>query len=248
MISAATTAFAEDNEKGRFWYIKGSFGMAGQDLGDLEKAVSDEKQDWIDQGIDVSTYSRNFDNVWDYRVEVGALIFNSFSLGAAFSYQPRTDDQALGGITPQDQIRLSESIGLDYYAILAVLQYRIPGKHEFFVGVSGGYGSGTFKQTTTATSTVNPDWSVNGSGKFTGNNFVYGFSGGYGYQFLNGLLLYLELGYEIRDLGTFDGSITSTNTDIVPDYSGTYKVNGEEVNFDYSGPFIAIGLGFTGPY
>jgi len=25
-------------------------------------------------------------------------------------------------------------------------------------------------------------------------------------------------------------------------------VGGEEINFDFSGPFVAIGVGFTGPY
>ena len=86
------------------------------------------------------------------------------------------------------------------------------------------------------------------NGDYSGDNFVYGFSGGYQYEFLNGLLVYLELGYEVRDLGTFTGSTTSTNTDIVPEYSGTYNVNGEDINFDYSGPFLALGIGFTGPY
>jgi opacity protein-like surface antigen len=249
LVAAASVVFAEDGEdKGRFWYIKGSFGMAGHDLGELETALRAEKEDWASQGIDVSTYSRDFDNVWDYRVEVGALIFKNFTLGAAFSYQPRTDDQEIAGITPDDQIRLSETIGLDYYAFLGVLQFRIPGTHQFFVGANAGYGTGKFEQSTTATSTAVPDWGVTASGKFDGSNFVYGFSGGYGYQFLNGVLLYVEMGYEFRDLGTFDGSITSTNIDIVPEQSGTYNVDGEDVNFDFSGPFLAIGFGFAGPY
>lgn len=249
LVSAAGAAFAdEDNDRGGFWYIKGSFGMAGHDLGELEKAVKDEKQGWIDEGIDVSTYAREFDTVWDYRVEVGALIWKHFTLGAAFTYQPRSEDQSLAGISPADQIRLSEQIKLRYYGILGVLQFRIPGKHQFFVGANGGYGAGRFEQTTTATSTVNPDWSLTAKGKYDGSGFVYGFSGGYGYEFLNGLLLYLELGYEFRDLGSFDGSTTSTNIDIVPERSGNYAVDGQDVNFDFSGPFLAVGIGFSGPY
>ncbi len=248
LAAISTTSSAQEKERGRMWYLKGSFGMAGQDLSDLETALREEKQSWADQGIDLSTYANNFDNVWDYRIETGAVIFKSFTLGLAFSYQPRGEDQQIAGVAPQDQIRIAETVEINYYAILAVLQYRFPGKHNFFVGADGGWGNGRFKQSTTATATLNPDWNMTANGDYSGDNFVYGFSGGYQYEFLNGLLVYLELGYEVRDLGTFTGSTTSTNTDIVPEYSGTYNVNGEDINFDYSGPFLALGIGFTGPY
>jgi hypothetical protein len=248
MAVFSTTSFAQDNERGRVWYLKGSFGAAGQDLGDLETALRAEKQDWIDQGIDVSTYARDFDNVWDYRIETGAVIYKSFTLGLAFSYQPRGEDQQLSGVAPQDQIRIAEKIEINYYAFQAVLQYRLPGKHNFFVGASGGWGSGSFKQTTTATATLNADWNLSAKGDYSGDSFVYGFSGGYQYEFLNGLVVYLEMGYEVRDLGAFAGTTTSTNPDIIPERSGNYNVNGEDIGFDFSGPFLALGVGFTGPY
>jgi opacity protein-like surface antigen len=244
----STPSSAQNKERGRMWYLKGSFGMAGQDLGELEKAFKDEKQDWVDEGIDLSTYSRDFDTVWDYRIETGAVIFKHFTLGAAFNYQPRGDDQDISGVSPQDQIRIAEEIKINYYAILAVLQYRFPGKHSFFIGANGGWGNGSFEQNTTATATLNPDWNMTASGKYDGSNFVYGFSAGYQYEFVNGALVYLEMGYERRDLGTFSGTTTSTNTDIVPESSGNYNVDGEDINFDYSGPFLAVGFGFTGPY
>ena len=58
----------------------------------------------------------------------------------------------------------------------------------------------------------------------------------------------MQLGYEWRDLGVFTGSTTSDNQNIVPDDSGVWTVDGEEINWDFSGPFIAVGFGFTGPY
>jgi hypothetical protein len=248
LITTVSAAFAQGGERGRIWYIRGSFGMAGHDLGELENAVRAEKQGWVDEGIDISTYANDFDQVWDYRVEVGAVIFRNFSLGAAFTFQPRSEDQRLGGILPGDQIRLAEEIKLRYYGVVGVLQYWIPGKHGFFFGANGGYGSGRFEQITTAASTVDPTGNLSAKGKYDGSGFVYGFSGGYQYEFLNGLLLYLELGYEFRDLGTFDGTTTSTNTDIVPESSGNYTVDGADVQFDFSGPFVSVGVGFLGPY
>jgi hypothetical protein len=59
-------------------------------------------------------------------------------------------------------------------------------------------------------------------------------------------LIYVQLGYEWRDLGTFSGSTTSSNQELVPDYSGDWSLDGEEVNWDFSGPFLAVGFGFTG--
>lgn len=249
-IAAGTAgvSFAQDDEKGSVWYIRGSFGAAGQDLSDLETALKQEKQHLIEKGVDVGTYAYNFDTVWDYRVEVGAVLYRGLALGLLFDYEPRSDDQTVSSVAPGDQVRLSEEIKINYYAFFANLTYWFPGVHSLFVSGRVGYGSGRFEETFRLTDPSNPQFGVEGKGDYDGNGAVFGFSGGYQYEFLNGLLLYVELGYEWRDLGTFTGTTTTTDENLFPGYSGTYTVGGEDVSFDYSGPFIAVGFGFTGPY
>jgi hypothetical protein len=248
LAGSAGSSFAQFYEEdARLWYIRGSFGAAGQDLGDVEAALRAEKQKLIDLGFDVSTYAHDFDTIWDYRVEVGGVVWNRFSLGACFSYQPRSDDQSIGAIAPQDQFRYSEELSINYMAFLGALTYWMPGTHGLFVGATVGYGYGRFKQTSSITDPSNPQFSLAAEGDYDGANVVYGFNAGYQYAFENGGLIYIQVGYEQRDLGTFSGTTTSTNQNIIPDYSGVWTVDGEEVNWDFSGPFIAVGFGFTGP-
>jgi hypothetical protein len=245
----AGTSFAQSNDdRGHLWYIRGSFGAADQDLSEAEKAQNDQMQDLANLGLDISTYSSNFGQVWDYRVEVGAIIWNHFSLGLLFDYQPRGDDQSIAGANPSTPIRYAETIELNYYGWYGNITYWMPGVHGFFFSGRAGYGYGTFKESMTLNDASNPQNEVQGEGDYDGTGFNYGFSGGYQYTFVNGMLVYLELGYEWRDLGVFNGTMTTTNQTLFPDQSGNYTVNGEEVNWDFSGPFIALGLGFTGPY
>jgi len=248
VTGTVVVSHAQDDENGGVWYIRGSFGAAGQDLSALETAIKESKQALIDNGVDLSTYSYNFDTIWDYRVELGAVLFKGFSLGLMFDYQPRSDDQSVSGVGAQDQLRMSEDIKITYYAIFGNVTYWFPGTHSFFVSGRAGYGSGRFQQTLELVDPSNPQIAVSGEGDYDGSNVVYGFSGGYQYKFLNGFLLYLELGYEQRNLGTFTGTTTTTNENMFPSYSGTYTVNGEEIDFDFTGPFVAVGFGFTGPY
>jgi hypothetical protein len=239
---------AETEERGRLWYLRGSFGVADQDLGDLEKALKDEKKDLADNGVDVSTYAHDFDTVWDYRVEVGAIFWKGFSLGALFDYQPRGDDQVVGGVAPGDQLRMTETIKINFLAFYGNLSYWLPGTHNFFFSGRAGYGYGTFEQSVVITDPSNPQFTATVDGDYDGDGAVYGFSGGYSYEFVNGLLLYLELGYEWRSLGPFNGTTTSSNETLFPGRSGDYIVDGYVVDFDFSGPFIALGFGLIGPY
>jgi hypothetical protein len=84
-------SFAQDGERGTAWYLRGSFGAASQDLSELESALSAEKDALKNLGVDFSTYSNSFGNIWDYRVEVGAIITRGLSLGFMFDYQPARD-------------------------------------------------------------------------------------------------------------------------------------------------------------
>jgi hypothetical protein len=249
LICSAGASYAQFYEEdARLWYIRGSFGAAGQDLGDVEAALKAQAQHLVDLGFDMSTYSYDFDTTWDYRVEVGTVIWSHFALGFVFDYQPRSDDQSVGGVAPQDQFRYSNQLSINYHAFLGSLSYWMPGKHSFFLGGVVGYGTGRYQTTQTITDPSNPQFTLTAEGDYDGGNAVYGFNAGYNYVFENGGLIYLQLGYEWRDLGTFTGTTTSTDQDIVPDYSGVWTVDGEEINWDFSGPFIAIGFGFTGPY
>ncbi len=244
----AGTSFAQEDERGTAWYLRGSFGAASQDLSDLESALLAEKDELKNLGIDFSTYSNSFGNVWDYRVEVGAIITRGLSLGFLFDYQPRESDLSTGGIAPQDQIRMSENISINYYGFLGSLSYWFPGTHGFFLGATAGYGSGRFKQTITLVDPNNPQFNAESKADYDGGGPVYGFNGGYQFTADNGILFYLQVGFEWRDLGTFTGSTQSTAPQLLPEQSGIYTVGGEEINFDFSGPFVAIGFGFTGPY
>jgi hypothetical protein len=247
-VSASSSLAQFYEEDARLWYIRGSFGVAGQDLGDVEKALRAVKQDFIDLGFDLSTYAYDFDTVWDYRVELGGILWNHLSLGFCFDYQPRSDDQSVGAIAPGDQFRMSESLKVKYYGFLGSLTYWFPGTHSLFLGGTAGYGLGRFKTTTSIVDPRNPQFSLAAEGDYDGGGGVYGFNGGYQYVFENGGLIYVEVGYEWRDLGTFEGTTTSSNQNIVPDYNGKWTVDGEEINWDFSGPFLAVGFGFTGPY
>jgi len=235
-------------EDARLWYIRGSFGVAGQDLTDAEAALKKVAGAFADLGFDLSTYAADFDNVWDYRAEVGGVVWNRLSLGFCFDYQPRSEDQSVGAVAPADQFRLSEGLSVGYYGFLGSVTYWWPGRHGLFLGGTVGYGLGRFKQTTNIRDPSNPQFSLTASGDYDGGNVVYGFNAGYQYRFDNGGLIYVQAGYEWRDLGTFSGTTTSDNQNIVPDYSGIWTVDGEEINWDFSGPFLAVGFGFTGPY
>lgn len=241
-------ALAQSEEKGGVWYLRGSFGVANHDLSELETSLKEQKQDLIDRGVNFSTYARNFDTILDYRVEVGAIFWKGFSLGLLFNYQPRGEDQVVGGSSPGDQYRSSENIEINFLAFYGNLCYWLPGDHGFFLGGRVGYSHGRFKQSITITNPSVPQFTATVDGDYDGAGAVYGLSAGYQYTFLNGILVYLELGYEARNLGTFTGSTTSTDEALFPSSSGDYTVNGQTVDFDYSGPFIAIGIGFTGPY
>ncbi|MGD8415291.1 MAG: hypothetical protein PVF33_13710 [Candidatus Latescibacterota bacterium] len=247
LAGSAGQSFAQFYEEGaRVWYIRGSFGVAGQDLGDVENALNAEKQALTDAGFDFSTYANDFDTVWDYRVEVGGIVWNRFSVGFCYDYQPRSEDQTAAGIAAQDQFRYSEELSINYMAFLGSITYWMPGTHSLFVGGTVGYGYGKFKQTQGVTDPSNPQFTLTADGEYDGGNTVYGFNAGYAYAFDSGGLIYVQLGYEWRDLGTFSGSTTSSNQELVPDYSGDWSLDGEEVNWDFSGPFLAVGFGFTG--
>jgi hypothetical protein len=248
VAGAADATFAQDDDRGTLWYIRGSFGVTDQDLSELESALKDEKQELIDAGVDLSTYARDFDQIWDYRVEVGALFWKGFSLGFLFDYQPREDDQTIGGITPGDQLRMSERIRIKYYGFYGNLSYWWPGTHSLFISGRVGWGYGRFQQNLNLWVPNVPQLNFEATGDYDGGNVVYGISGGYQYKWENGVLIYLEAGYEIRDLGTFTGTTTTSDEAQYPGRAGNYQVNGEDVNFDFSGPFLAVGFGFTGPY
>jgi hypothetical protein len=242
------SSLAQFREEGaRVWYLRGSFGVAGQELGDVENALSAEKQRFVDLGVDFSTYANDFDKVWDYRVELGGLVWNRFTVGFCFDYQPRSEDQSVGAIAPRDQIRFSETVRVRYYGYLGSITYWWPGTHGLFVGGTIGYGRGSFEQTTEIKNPNVAEYILAADGKYNGGGAVYGFNAGYQYTFENGGLIYVQGGYERRDLGTFTGSTTSSNQNILPDRSGTWTVGGEEIKWDFSGPFLVVGIGFTGP-
>lgn len=245
-VSVAQTE--EPEERGQLWYIRGSFGVADQDLGELGQALKEEKEDLASKGVDISTYAKDFETILDYRVEVGAVLWKGFSLGLLFDYQPRGEDQIVAGVAPGGGLRMSERIKTNFYAFYGNLTYWFPGTHNFFLSGRVGYGSGRFQQGLEFTDPNNPQFTATADADYDGSGAVYGFSGGYQYEFLNGILVYLELGYERKDLGTFTGTTTSSQPNIFPDQSGDYVVDGKAINFDFSGPFIAVGFGFIGPY
>jgi hypothetical protein len=239
---------AQTEERGQLWYIRGSFGVADQDLGELETALKDEKKGLANRGVDISTYARDFDTILDYRAEVGAVFWQNLSVGLLFNYQPRGEDQVVAGVAPGGGLRMSERIRTKFYAFYGNFSYWFPGTHNFFLSGRIGYGSGRFQQEFDFTDPNNPQFGATASADYDGAGAVYGFSAGYQYEFLNGILVYLELGYERRDLGTFSGSTTSSEPNIFPEQSGDFVVDGKSINFDFSGPFIALGFGFIGPY
>jgi hypothetical protein len=239
---------AQTEERGRLWYIRGSFGVADQDLGEVEQALKEEKEQLASQGVDISTYAKDFDTIWDYRVEVGAVFWKQFSLGLLFNYQPRSEDQVIAGVATGGGLRMTETIRTNFYAFYGNLSYWLPGTHNFFLSGRVGYASGRFQQEFVFTDPNNPQYTETADADYDGSNVAYGFSGGYQYEFLNGILVYLELGYERRDFGTFTGATTTSAEDVFPGSSGDYTVGGEAINFDFSGPFIAVGFGFIGPY
>jgi len=249
VIGTAGASFAQFYEEdATLWYIRGSFGAAGQDLSDVENAYQSLYSELASRGWDVSTSAFDFDQTWDYRFEVGAILWKGLGLGFCFNYQPRSETQTVSAIAPADQARLSDTIDINYFGYLASLSYWWPGTHSLFLGGTVGYGYGRFKSDATIQDPSNPQFSAGSSADYDGGNVVYGFNGGYQYKWVNGLLVYLQVGYEFRNLGTFTGTTTTTPGGPFDERSGDWPTQENPVDWDFSGPFLALGFGFTGPY
>lgn len=219
----------------RPFYLSLSAGLCKPALGDVN--------DYLDSMEEIFESSLGQHVSWDsfgtspaFSAELGKQVSGSAFFGARVTYQKKTVNNSysnsLGSLSYDPEYQVLD--------ISARLKFLLPRATGIYLGLSGGYAEGKFKEYLAARFPYNPEDNVTVESEYTGSGLSVG--GFAGYQFAIGPKAYLtgELDYRYRNLGSFDGSTVSPEYD---PYEGPALDNsGKEMDFDFSGLSIDIGV------
>jgi hypothetical protein len=249
-IVAFLPVSAQSDELGKIFYIRSSGGIGYWSMEDLKNALDHDKAILQEEGID--TDYEDLGAVFGFGVEAGARVFSFISVGLSFEYEKNTLENSAGGMVYFDDgmggtIWVSYDVVDDYelsiWEVQANVTFWMPPAPGLYIGASGGLGSGSINEDLflSLESAIDSE-SISENGDYEGSGFVGSIFAGYQYEFTSAPLVYLEAGYRLRNLGSFDGS-----------FSDDFKPKGELTNLDrkpvgdinYSGFYVRAGVGFT---
>jgi len=217
------------------FFIRGSLGYATQSLGDCNDEI-----DLINEGVPGSSGPKDLDNfggVIPWGIEIGYQLNPAFSLSVGVLQQRDLLENSY--TIPSESLTLNSELALT--AVTGAISYWIPNSGGFFFGADVGVGFGTARQDFVYRRSGTTDW----SGDWSGNGLVGGAFAGYQYQSASGLLWSARTGYQLQNLGEFDGERTSSSPFGLSGSGPPLDLNGEPMETDFSGVQFLLGIGYA---
>lgn len=215
-------------KKGSF-SVNGHLGYGTLAMGDVNDSIDQIEDVLRDLGVPA-----NFDNVGGsvfYGGSVAYQISEALGLDIAATYQTKTVDNRY---TDQEG-SFSDEVQVEIFDVVASLQLWVPSAPGFLLGVGGGFGKGETAQLTSVEVFVDPGSSQWVHGEGDGSGFVFGVFAGYRVNLSNEAHLLMQAGYDHRNLGSFEATVS--------DSEGGRATGTTENEYDFSGIYIALGLG-----
>jgi len=180
----------------------------------------------------------NFGGVAPWGAEVGYQLNRSFAISVGVLRQRDLLENSYT-IPLVDALTLNSELAMT--AVTGAVSYWPPGGRGFFIGADMGMGFGTARRDFSQNVRETGDWSGNG---LVGGGFL-----GYEHQSRSGLLLNGKVGYQLQNLGEFDGVYV---TSAFPSPPGGTTVNGPPLDLygrpmetDFSGFQFLLGIGYA---
>jgi hypothetical protein len=234
VMTFASFAFGQRPAVSLPFYVHLSGGIAKPSLNDVKENFDNIEQ-LIGGGNSIPGWD-NFGVAPVFGLELGKQISATVMLGVKVSLQKNNVDSSATGSLAAFEI-LPEYSLFDFSARLKFLILETPG---LYLGASGGYASGEYKESVDFRVFADASEDFQWASKYTGSGLSLGALAGYRFAVGRKVFLTGELEYKFRNLGTFDGS---TNSPQFLDYEGPALDNsGEELDFDFSGVSLEIGI------
>ena len=236
-LGEETTASGEETSTSRPWYIHPTIGFNSPSLGDVNDYL-DSTEQIFESGLGSSVSWDNFGMAAVFGFELGKQVSNSAFLGVKFAYQKSSISNSYQNSTAA----ISFDPAYSLYDFSARLKFVLPSAPGLYLGASAGYASGKFTEELDFNYFPDPNENLQAESEYTGSGLALG--GFVGYQLSIGKTVFLtgELGYKLRNLGSFEGTITSPQ---LGTFEGTAVDNsGKEMDFDFSGVSVDIGVVF----
>jgi len=225
------------------FYVRGSVGYSTQSLGDLNDDIEQDELVFRTAGLPVTF--EPFGGALDLAVEMGMRIvptsrgIPSISLGVGVSYETNDVHHAYSDLSGS----FSDKTDLAILDVTGNLTFWFPSVRWLFAGFEAGKGFGSATEELQFRDFADPTNDLDVAGNFDGSGFVVGVFSGLQYEASGGALLFLKVGYHYRNLGHFDGTITSPQ---LGSSSGTAVNNaGRPLEFDFSGIYVKVGIGLA---
>jgi hypothetical protein len=251
-VFAAATTVAQANELGKAFYLRGAGSMGTWSMGDFNDALDRDKDMFQDFGF--RTGYEDIGAVLGFGFEMGVRVSSMLSVGVGFGYESNTPENSatlngildLGGGPVEVSQEVSDDYELSIWEITANVAFWVPAAPGMYLGASAGIGNGSLTETLFVRfddgSFVD---TFSESGEYDGSGFVGSIFGGYQHEFDSAPVLFVETGFRLRNLGTFDGSFSSNDIGVKEDGELT-DLNGEAVgDMNYSGLYLRAGVGIA---
>ena len=222
---------------GKQFSLRGTIGYGQQSMEDLNNWIKSDEQYFQSLGWPVEW--EEFGGTMDLGGEFAIRISKTFSFGMGVNYQKNNLTNSysdyIGAITDKMELQIVD-LTVNLYAFL-------PGTNGLFVGINGGFSFGAYDCDFRVQIYDDPEGYYTQRTDASGKGLMGGIFAGYELNFTSGLQVFGKFGYRYRNLKTFSGYFSdSDGTKYTGVIDGGY---GNDIDFDFSGLYLLVGLGFS---
>ena len=223
--------------EGKQFSLRGTIGYGQQSLEDINNWIKSDEQLFQSYGIPVEW--DEFGGAKDLGGEFGIKISKGFSIGIGINYQNNSVSNSYsdytGSISDEMELQVLD-FTVNFYAFL-------PGTNGLFVGANGGFSFGGYDGKFTGIIYDDPAADYTAITSASGKGPMVGIFAGYELNFSSGLQIFGKFGYRYRNLKSFSGGTSDSDGDrwshVITDS------NGNNIEFDFSGLYLLVGLGIS---
>ncbi|MCK4412653.1 MAG: hypothetical protein KAY32_03830 [Candidatus Eisenbacteria sp.] len=237
LVVAGTTAGAQQQQIHPKGYLHLSLGYATQALGEVNDAIEDDEQIFRSLGVPLSWDT--FGGALEFGGGLEFMVSETVSLGASVGIQKSSVNNVYSDYSGS----FSDKADLRVIDVSGTLTLWPPTSRGLFLGASMGVAFGKANSETRFRVYSDSDYDLDVEGEFTGKGLSLGVFSGYQGRIGRTGLLFVKAGYRHRNLGEFDGEFCSPQ---VGCWDTEAQNNaGQALDFDFSGFYLAGGVGFA---
>ncbi len=221
--------------RGRGLYFAVTFGPGWTAQSDLNGVIKAQKQILTSAGISVDW--KTFGIGPELSGEVGYRLTPKLAIAVGGAHQSQAVDNQVSDYTGSLQDSYTASIN-EVVGTIVLSPFDSP---DVSIGGNAGIGFGTLKEEFAFRDFANASNDFTASGDWSGSGFVGALFVGLSHALGDAVEVQARAGYKYRNLGTFNGTVTSQYGTVT---GGPKGASGDLLEIDYSGLFAQAGFSF----